>query len=451
VGLSKKTTDKSISAWTVAQLGEFYSQNRKGLHNYASRILSDKGLADEVVQDALVKVLLASPELESPSHALAYMRRTIENLCIDIFRRDGRRPHLVALDHLTADMEGFWDSKEDHAEMIIAAQDAAIIRDALSLLSHSERAALVMWELDGRSTNEIARELGIKESSVRYTLSRARSSLRRILSELVIDEATGATALDLLSKTYKKTLEVSRKSSRAVLSLLLILVGFLGFNSLTSSESDFAGTKFPDTPIFELPSTTLEDGSLNIGASNPRNSTVGKDVKPLKEKSKKVWFQGLDMKGVPTGFSIADSSGGFGSAYFTERNSIASEAELAIGHIIKTDTGASNVFISQTISMDSGGLTYQPVVSFGHEERWIPLNARVSSTEIVRQANGNYLLTAYIAVDSPIETPIRIVATANGRDLDVAPSRIITRLVLDPSKAMVISQAVYVVERDPGV
>jgi hypothetical protein len=61
--------------------------------------------------------------------------------------------------------------------------------------------------------------------------------------------------------------------------------------------------------------------------------------------------------------------------------------------------------------------------------------------------SGNYLFTAYIAVESVVETPIRIAATTNGRDLATAPRQVITRLVLDPSKTQVLAQAIYVVER----
>ena len=124
----------------------------------------------------------------------------------------------------------------DSSEAISAAEDAAIIRQALSLLSPAERAALVMWEVEGRSTKEIAKELGIKESAVRHTVSRARASLRKVLSELVIDEARGLTALDLLSTTYKKAAEIAGKSSKIALTFILVLTAFLGLNSLTGNE-----------------------------------------------------------------------------------------------------------------------------------------------------------------------------------------------------------------------
>ena len=93
-----------------------------------------------------------------------------------------------------------------------------------------------MWEVEGRSTSEIAAELGINETAVRHTVSRARASMRKILSTLIVDEKRGLTALDALSTTYKKAAEIASKSSKAALSLILVVAAFLGFNTLTGRE-----------------------------------------------------------------------------------------------------------------------------------------------------------------------------------------------------------------------
>ena len=234
---SKAVESVSPATWSVAQFSSFYTQNRSELIAHANRIVKDRAKADEITQDALVKFMLAAPELSSAEHALSYLHRTIENLCIDLFRAENRRPNLVALDDVTAEVESVWQASGDHSLAISAAEDAAIIRQALSLLSSAERAALVMWEVEGRSTAEIAKELGIKESAVRHTVSRARTSLRKILSELVIDEERGLTALDLLSTTYKKAAELAGNSSKIALTFILVLTAFLGLNSLTGNES----------------------------------------------------------------------------------------------------------------------------------------------------------------------------------------------------------------------
>ena len=233
---SKAIVGTNPALWSVAQFSSFYTLNRSELIAHANRIVKDKAKAEEITQEALVKFMLAAPELSSDSHALSYLHRTIENLCIDLFRAENRRPNLVALDDATAEVESAWQVSGDHSVEISAAEDAAIIRQALSLLSPAERAALVMWEVEGRSTAEIAKELGIKESAVRHTVSRARASLRKVLSELIIDEARGLTALDLLSTTYKKASEIAGKSSKIALTFILVLTAFLGLNSLTGNE-----------------------------------------------------------------------------------------------------------------------------------------------------------------------------------------------------------------------
>ena len=247
--------------WSVAELGAFYTEHSFELKTHANRILKDSLRADEVVQDAFIKVMLAAPELASAEHALSYLHRTIENLCIDLFRAEGRRPNLVALDDATAEVESQWQDQGDHSQVITAAEDAAIIRQALALLSPAERTALVMWEMDGRSTSEIAAELGIKESSVRHTVSRARASLRTILSTLIIDEERGLTALDLLSTSYKKAAELAKKSSRAALSLFLVVGAFLGFHAFTGHETKIVAPvstpEAPVAPVAVAPSTPI--------------------------------------------------------------------------------------------------------------------------------------------------------------------------------------------------
>lgn len=447
---SRVTNVANMEAWSVAELGAFYVEKRAELQDHALRILKDSARAEEVVQDVVLKVILAAPELKSRDHALAYMHRSIENICIDIFRMEGRRPRMVVLDEVNAEVEAKWQVDVSHADVIGTANDAAIVRQALAMLSPAERAAVVMWEIEGRSSKEIARELGIKESTVRHTVSRARASLRRILTELVIDESRGLTALDLLSTTYRKTAKAAKNSAKVSLSFILILFAFLGFNSLPSNLGPTISETKESLPQSNSPvSVPLEDQQEDIvNNSSPKQLANSKSRAPVENiKSAELRFPGLDKSGTPIGFTVTDSTGSLGTAYFRERAPLLSETELTIGQVFKTDSGAANIFISQSLTTDEMGLSYRPVVSFGQAGRWIPLLTKVISTEVNRQVSGNYLLSAYIAVDSAVDSPIRVVATASGRDLSVAPSQVVVRLLLDPTKTKVLAQAVYVIEK----
>jgi len=453
VSLRKKSVTAGLKVWTVAELGAFYTEHRSELIAHASRILKDRAKAEEVIQDALVKVMLAAPELESTDHALGYMHRTIENLCIDIFRIEGRRPNLVVLDDASAELESTWVDNKDHVDVIAAADDAAIVRQALAMLSPAERAALVMWEMEGRSTADIAAELGIKESAVRHTVSRARASLRKVMSELIVDKERGLTALDLLSTTYKKASHIAKKSSKAALSLILVFFAFLGFNSMPTDsgvpnilvEEVVSSKNAQETNAVNKLEAESSEIQINLPKALPVTNKESLSVENAKAKA--LSFAGLDQKGVPTGFTVTDSTGSLGSLYITNRPPILSETELTISQVAKTDSGAANIFISQQLISDASGFSYVPTLSFGKAGNWVPLITSLSYLNSERLLSGDYLVTAIIKVESEVETPVVIPASAMGRDLAQAPRQVITRLVLNPGKTQILAQAVYVVEK----
>jgi RNA polymerase sigma factor (sigma-70 family) len=449
VSLRKKSTSAGLKVWTVAQLGAFYIEHRSELVAHATRVLKDSARAEEVIQDALIKVMLAAPELESNDHALGYMHRTIENLCIDIFRIEGRRPNLVLLDDNSAEIESRWVDSKDHVDVIAAADDAAIVRQALAMLSSAERSALVMWEMEGRSTKEIAAELGIKESAVRHTVSRARTSLRRVMSELVIDKERGLTALDMLSTTYKRAAGVAKKSSKAALSLILVFFAFLGFNAMPtdSNVADILTEEVVSSsevlPITEVIAPATSNPSPRASKSFEAKAPIA----VVNAKASGFTFAGLDKSGIPTGFTVTDSTGALGNLYITNRQPLFSETELTLSQVAKTDVGAANIFLSQKLVSDSQGFSYLPSISYGKAGNWVPLVTMLTFLDSERLLSGNYLITAIVKVESEVETSIGIPAAASGRDLLQAPRQVITRLVLNPGKTQILAQAVYVVEK----
>jgi RNA polymerase sigma factor (sigma-70 family) len=274
------------TTWTVADLSALYLESRSSLISQARRMLRNEQDATEVVQEAFLKFILAAPELDSKERALAYIRTSINNLSLNVIRAKGNRPNLIPIDSDTSQARLAEIASENYIPAdasISAAEDAAIIKLALSKLSPAERAALVMWEVEGRSTQEIAKELGIKESAVRHTVSRARASLRKVLSELVIDEARGLTALDLLSTTYKKATELAGKSSKIALTFILVLTAFLGLNSLTGNESNTTITTSSsqlsndqDLPTISTP-TTQEDVVAPDATTSSSDKTITAD------------------------------------------------------------------------------------------------------------------------------------------------------------------------------
>ncbi|ASY18036.1 RNA polymerase subunit sigma-24 [Candidatus Planktophila versatilis] len=437
----------ALSVWTVAELGAFYTEHRSELLSHANRVLKDSAKAEEITQDSLIKFMLAAPELESSEHALSYLHRTIENLCIDYFRMEGRRPNLVVLDDAQAEVEAAWQVSGDHSEVLSQAEDAAIIRQALALLSPAERAALVMWEMEGRSTSEIAAELGIKESAVRHTVSRARTSLRRVLSELVIDHERGLTALDMLSTTYKKAADLAAKSSKVALSLLLVITAFLGFNSLTGREGVLptATTQEPTAKV-AAPSEATEAASPAPSISMPakKSSTM---VSGVFIKGAKATWPGLDLEGLPTAFTVTGENGTLGKIRINRNIPEATEQGTILATQAITYQGGPNVSIDQSITVDGNGTKYEvQYVSFGINGVWAVAEARATSVDFERMSNGQYLTTVTISLLSTPTSELSIPVGNRGYDVVGAPKTITTRLLLNASKTQILAQAILIPE-----
>ena len=452
MSIKKSAAPAGPRVWTVAELGAFYTEHRSELLTHANRVLKDSAKAEEITQDALIKFILAAPELESADHALSYLHRTIENLCIDLFRLEGRRPNLVVIDDAQAEVEAAWQVSGDHSADISAAEDAAIIRQALAMLSPAERAALVMWEMEGRSTEEIAAELGIKESAVRHTVSRARTSLRRVLSELVIDEERGLTALDMLSTTYKKAADLAAKSSKVALSLILVVTAFLGFNSLTGQESSILPTVVtqeevapvaPEAESFKAPADeATPTPSLSMPAKKSSEMVSGVYVKGAK-----ISFPGLDAAGNPTAFTVAGDNGSIGKIRVSGNKPIATEEGTILDTVAMTSTGGPNVMFDQVITVDGSGTSYEVgFVGFGVNGNWATSEASATSVDFERTSNGQYLLTVTISLTSTPTSEFAIPVGNRGYDLVGTPKTITTRLLLNASKTQILAQAILVPE-----
>ena len=431
---STKSQIEAVSpqAWSVTELGAFYTTHRSEFLSHANRVLKDSAKAEEITQDALIKFMLAAPELESTDHALAYIHRTIENLCIDLFRMEGRRPNLVVIDDAQAEVEASYQVSGDHEAVISAAADAAIIRQALSLLSPAERAALVMWEVEGRSTSEIAAELGIKESAVRHTVSRARASMRKILSTLIVDEKRGLTALDALSTTYKKAAEIAAKSSKAALSLILVVAAFLGFNTLTGREgvvtpegsaitlpSDKSTTDKSNTDSTESTDSLDADISVELAAFQDQIKVVSSQISFLRQAVAVYNWAGLDASGTPVGFSSNLGSRVTAGAQLIKFPNLSTESSSSI---FKVSQNGVELLLSQDLFYVDGKLTATILPLFAPANT--PAVITSSEQSVTTGSDGSRLIISSLKLantgsdgQSPSAINVRIKVSADGLEI----------------------------------
>ena len=466
MALRKKNTTEGVAAtpatvsdWSVADLSALYAENRSSLIGQARRILRSEADAAEIVQEAFLKFILAAPELDTADRALAYLRTTVNNLCLNQIRSTGSRPNLVAIDSETSQERLAEISAEAHIPFdttLAAAEDASIIREALSRLSADQRTALVMWEMEGRSTEEIAKALGTKPENVRHVVGRARASFVRVLTEWVIDEATGTTALEALSTQYKKAAELAKKSSKVALSLLIVLVAFLGFNSVTGQDNITSivssGTTAQEVPAPTNSATPSTEASTEASAAATPAETAKKidslvssgQMIDIKSSAKALTFFGLDSKGVPTGFTVANAAGQNGSINVSKSTPVLTNEGLVLtSNTMTTDGNAINVLLSQEITVGGSGTTYKADASVSMVGNWVGLKIAATSTNFERLSDGNYLLTAVMSIKAGSASDT-IIPASRGVDSKSAPSQITTVVLLNQGKTQVLGQAIYV-------
>ena len=446
----------SSADWTIAQLSAIYTEHRTQLVSQARRITRDEAEANEVVQEAFLKFMLAAPDLDTADRAIAYLRTSVNNLALNVIRARGARPNLVAIDADTTQERLNEIASENHIDLdttISAAEDAAIIREALARLTSDQRTALVMWEMEGRTTEEIATALNTSPANVRHILVRARKSMVRVLEDWVVDEKTGLTALNALSTTYKKSVELAQKSSKAALSLLLVITAFLGFNSMTGNESPVlpiatqVGSE--SSPMSPVAPSASASASATAKAQATAAAKKAAQQAAINAKIAALSFFGLDSNGIPTGFTVTDEDGAFGKGRVTKGISTVGTAGIVINNQFITGSVGPNVLIDQLITIDGAGTNYginNINVGFGGSWNSVEINSVDSSIE--RLANGQHLITATANIGYLKPTNFAIPTGSRGYDLTDAPATITTRVLLNSGKTTILAQAVQVVNKN---
>jgi RNA polymerase sigma factor (sigma-70 family) len=440
----------SAADWSISQLSALYTEHRTQLVSQARRITRDEAEANEVVQEAFLKFMLAAPELDSADRAIAYLRTSVTNLSLNIIRARGARPNLVAIDADTTQERLNEIASENHIDLdttITAAEDAAIIREALARLTSDQRTALVMWEMEGRSTEEIATALNTTPANVRHILARARKSMVRVLEEWVVDESTGLTALNALSTTYKKAAQIAQKSSKAALSLLLVITAFLGFNSMTGNEGSVVSTVPSMSAVAGKAPSAVSESPSTVAATKSAIAAATKkaQIAALNAKIAALTFFGLNKDGIPTGFSVTDPKNVAGVGRVTKGVTTVGSDGIVVNNQFITGSVGPNLIIDQLITVDGTGTRYSTNgINIGWVGNWNSVEVKSTDSSIDRLSNGQYLITATFNLGYLNESDFVIPTGSRGYDLADAPKSITTRILMNAGKTQVLAQAVQV-------
>lgn len=138
----------------------------------AYRMLGNWADAEDVAQEVFVRLYRHGLDFSSDALLGGWVYRVTVNLCLDRARSARPAEELVSGGTVDATAE---------ARLLYEERKQRLMR-ALSMLPAKERAALVLREIEGLETAEVAAILGSSEGTVRSQVSRAMDRLREILT-----------------------------------------------------------------------------------------------------------------------------------------------------------------------------------------------------------------------------------------------------------------------------
>lgn len=145
--------------------------------SFARRMLGDLAEAEDVVQEAMLKLWRVAPDWRpGEARVSTWLYRVVNNLCIDRIRKRERAN--VGLDDVTepADPTPSVEAKLIHADRI------AVLDEALSELPDRQRQAVVLRHIEGLANPEIALVMETSVEAVESLTARGRRALAVILA-----------------------------------------------------------------------------------------------------------------------------------------------------------------------------------------------------------------------------------------------------------------------------
>ncbi|MEL7175863.1 MAG: RNA polymerase sigma factor [Pseudomonadota bacterium] len=142
---------------------------------FATRMLGDAAEAEDVTQDAMLRLWKIAPEWrQGEAEPATWLYRVVRNLCTDRLRK----ARGVGLDQIAEPEDG-----TPSVEAALIAQDrAAALQLALNQLPDRQREAVILRHIEGLANPEIAQIMEISTEAVESLTARGKRALGAALS-----------------------------------------------------------------------------------------------------------------------------------------------------------------------------------------------------------------------------------------------------------------------------
>jgi RNA polymerase sigma-70 factor, ECF subfamily len=145
--------------------------HEKPVLSTALRLVGNLADAQDIAQEAFLRLYRNLHKLPDHLEARKWLYRVTVNLCNDHFRKNTRAEPLSGTDPVSL--------ARDPELSVLALERGRVLEMALATLPRKERAAIVLRDVEGLSTREVAGILGSSEGTVRSQICLARAKLKK--------------------------------------------------------------------------------------------------------------------------------------------------------------------------------------------------------------------------------------------------------------------------------
>jgi RNA polymerase sigma-70 factor (ECF subfamily) len=149
-------------------LAAVYQEFSQGVFAYCLKILADRQLAEDVVQETFLKVRQHAQSIQRNESFKSWVFRIARNEALMQLRKKRSNGQI--------EDESVWSEETPH-QQFVALERTEIVNRLLDNLKHGYREVLVLLAYEGMSYSEIASVTGATESSVKSRIFRARKEM----------------------------------------------------------------------------------------------------------------------------------------------------------------------------------------------------------------------------------------------------------------------------------
>ena len=175
----RETADDNTVETTIEYADDFerlIEEHQAGLIRYAYRMVKNRELAQDMVQEAFIRYIKNPPKYGLPKQRASWLFRVTHNLCIDFMKRETKRKEIYEKVEKTKDVPLPDDD-------LMARESWGKMESYLAQLSENQQSVMYLFFQQGKSYKEIEAITDLSLSNVGMLLHRGLKKLKELMEE----------------------------------------------------------------------------------------------------------------------------------------------------------------------------------------------------------------------------------------------------------------------------